>query len=477
MIDSVRTLLLLAGGVCFILGLKQMGRPATARRANLLSAVGMSCAMVGTALEVAHFPGGFGKWVPMLAGLLVGSAIGLPLAYRIQMTQMPEMVGLLNGFGGLASLCAGWSQMIRWRGHAEDLPLGMAGMPAASAFLAVLIGGVTFTGSLIAFAKLAQKFGISGKPILFKNQNLVNGLVVGVLLLGCVWFTRSPDHYWLFLLAVPLALYLGVAVTIPIGGADMPVVISLMNSYSGLAACAAGFAVGENLLIVTGALVGASGIVLTKIMCKAMNRSLGNVLFSGFGAAEGATAAATGEKREAKSMTPADAYFVLEAARQIVFVPGYGMAVAQAQHAVHELAQAFEANGAEVKFAIHPVAGRMPGHMNVLLAEANVPYEQLVEMDAINPQMDSVDVAIVIGANDVVNPAAKEDPKSPIAGMPIIECHRARTVFVLKRSMASGFAGIENPLFFKDNAYMIFGDAKKTVEALVGEFKEAAAAA
>ncbi|MFQ5505177.1 MAG: NAD(P)(+) transhydrogenase (Re/Si-specific) subunit beta, partial [Planctomycetota bacterium] len=260
------------------------------------------------------------------------------------------------------------------------------------------------------------------------------------------------------------------------GGADMPVVISLLNSYSGLAACAAGFAVDNKLLIVTGALVGASGIVLTRIMCKAMNRSLGNVLFSGFGAAEGQKSAGSADQGEAKSMSPEDAYYILEAAQSVAFIPGYGMAVAQAQHAVRELAELLEANGAEVKFAIHPVAGRMPGHMNVLLAEANVSYDQLVEMDDINPTMDTVDVAVVIGANDVVNPAAREDESSPIWGMPIIDADKARTVFVLKRSMASGFAGIENPLFFRDNTHMVFGDAKKTMEALISEFKEAVAA-
>jgi NAD(P) transhydrogenase subunit beta len=286
-------------------------------------------------------------------------------------------------------------------------------------------------------------------------------------------FTLAPESsYPILILGVVLALVIGIFAVLPIGGADMPVVICLLNSYSGLAAAAAGFVLANNMLIVAGSLVGASGIILTQIMCKAMNRSLANVLFSGFGAAAG-TVAATGAKGEVKSISPHNAYFALEAARSVVFVPGYGMAVAQAQHVVKELADLLEANGTEVKYAIHPVAGRMPGHMNVLLAEADVPYDQLVEMDAINPLMPTIDVALVIGANDVVNPAAREDKSSPIYGMPIINVDQAHTVFVLKRSMASGFAGIENPLFYKDNTSMIFGDAKKTLQEIVSEFKAA----
>jgi NAD(P) transhydrogenase subunit beta len=314
---------------------------------------------------------------------------------------------------------------------------------------------------------------VTGKPVMFRGQQVVNGLLLAGAVLFGILFARNPEsHYSILILGVIVALVLGVFAVLPIGGADMPVVISLLNSYSGLAAAAAGFVLNNNMLIVAGSLVGASGIILTRIMCKAMNRSLANVLFSGFGSAAGATAAASA-KGEAKSLSPHDAYFVLEAARSVVFVPGYGMAVAQAQHVVKELGDHLEANGAEVKYAIHPVAGRMPGHMNVLLAEADVPYDQLVEMDAINPMMPTVDVALVIGANDVVNPAAREDPSSPIYGMPIINVDQARTVFVLKRSMAAGFAGIENPLFFKENTRMIFGDAKKTLQEIVSEFKAA----
>ena len=315
---------------------------------------------------------------------------------------------------------------------------------------------------------------VTQKPVLFAGQNVVNFLIVLVILVGAVWFTVSPDQYWIAVVATGVALLLGIMVVIPIGGADMPVVISLLNSYSGLAACAAGFVIRNNLLIITGALVGASGIILTSIMCKAMNRSLGNVLFSGFGSG-GGSGGGSAIEGEAKPMQASDAYYILEAASSVVVIPGYGMAVAQAQHAVRELAEMLEHNGTEVKYAIHPVAGRMPGHMNVLLAEANVSYDQLVEMDSINPSMDTVDVAIVIGANDVVNPAAREDEGSPIYGMPIIDADKARTCFILKRSMASGFAGIDNPLFFRDNSYMIFGDAKSTVEGLVTEFKESAA--
>jgi len=478
------TLLFVAAGICFILGLKLLAKTHTARRGNLVSALGMLLAVAGTFLEIVyegtktHHDYGF-TWI--ILGLIAGAAVGIPFARLVKMTGMPEMVALFNGFGGIASLLVGWSQLhtaVAASGDGTDVlselshtGSGSGYMAAAAIFLAMLIGGVTFTGSLVAFGKLSGR--LTSKPVLYHGQNLINGVVVAAILAAGVFFGLDPDAYWVFLVSVLVSLFLGVAVVIPIGGADMPVVISLLNAYSGLAACAAGFAVDNKLLIVTGALVGASGIILTRIMCKAMNRSLANVLFSGFGAGEGKAAAKGEAQGEAKSMTPEDAYFILEAARSVVFIPGYGMAVAQAQHAVRELAQNLEANDCEVKFAIHPVAGRMPGHMNVLLAEANVSYDQLIEMDDINPQMEMVDVAVVIGANDVVNPAARTEKDSPIYGMPIIDADKARTVFVLKRSMASGFAGIPNPLFFLDNTYMIFGDAKKTLEALVAEFKDA----
>ncbi|MAE75869.1 MAG: NAD synthetase [Planctomycetes bacterium] len=464
--DPIRMLLFLSAAVCFILGLKLLGRADTARRGNAISALGMALAVIGTLFQIQGKSGlSLDSLLPVLIGVAIGAAIGVPVARKVQMTAMPEMVALFNGFGGIASLLVAWAALHVGMARVDD------GLVAASTFLAMLIGGVTFTGSLVAYGKLSGK--VTAKPVLYDGQNLVNGAVLLVVLIALVWFTAAPANYWLFLLVLVISLFLGVVVVIPIGGADMPVVISLMNSYSGLAACAAGLAVENNLLIITGALVGASGIVLTRIMCKAMNRSLANVLFSGFGAAEGAGPSGEGEKREHKAMTPDDAYYILEAAQGVVIVPGYGMAVAQAQHAVRELAELLEANGCEVKFAIHPVAGRMPGHMNVLLAEANVPYEQLVEPDDVNPSMEMTDVVIVIGANDVVNPAARDDTSSPIYGMPIIDCDKARTCFVLKRSMASGFAGVDNPLFYGDNSYMIFGDAKKTVEALLAEFKEA----
>ena len=444
----------IVASVLFILGLKLLGKQATARKGNLLSSVGMLIAIVATLLVSGlHY-----QWI--VIGLVIGSVIGGVAAQRVQMTAMPEMVALFNGAGGLSSLLVGW---VEYHNHpaepvATTLPI----------FLAVLIGGVTLTGSVLAYAKLAEK--VQTRPILFAFQQPVNaGLLLLVFLLGYIFCVHPATNYPIFLVIVLLSLVLGVLAVIPIGGADMPVVIALLNSYSGLAAAAAGFIIQNTVLIVAGCLVGASGVILTQIMCKAMNRSVANVFLAGFG-----STTSTGSESitgEAKPITPESAYFVLEAAAQVVLVPGYGMAVAQAQHVLRELAQLLEANGAEVRYAIHPVAGRMPGHMNVLLAEADVPYEQLVEMDAINPSMSTMDVAIVIGANDVVNPAAREVQSSPIYGMPIINVDEAGTVFVLKRSMASGFAGIENPLFFKPNTRMLFGDAKASLQALVTEFK------
>jgi NAD(P) transhydrogenase subunit beta len=394
----------------FILGLKQLGSPATARRGNMLSACAMLIAIVAA---------------------------------------------LFNGFGGMASLLVGWAA----------LDAGAGTFTLVTIVLSILIGGLTFTGSLIAYGKLSETIG-SG-AVMFRGQQVVNSLIVLGIIAAAVMFCLEPGNsQWLYIV-IGLALLFGVMAVIPIGGADMPVVISLLNSYSGLAACAAGFAVNNNILIVAGSLVGASGIILTQIMCKAMNRSLGNVLFSGFGSVG---ADDTEVEGEIKPITVEDAYYVLEAASSVAVVPGYGMAVAQAQHVVKELQELLEENGCEVNYGIHPVAGRMPGHMNVLLAEADVPYDQLLEMDDINPRMETVDVCIVIGANDVVNPAARESEGSPIYGMPIINVDQARTVFVLKRSMASGFAGIENPLFYKDNTRMLFGDAKESIGGLVREF-------
>ena len=457
----------IVASVLFIFGLKMLSSQKTARRGNMLSAVGMLIAVVAT---LCRQDMSFGY---IVAGVVVGGLIGAVAATRVPMTSMPEFVALFNGFGGIASLLVGWAEYQRhlpdWTA-AESL---LSGDPpiwylAAAVFLTLLIGGVTFSGSVVAYAKLAGR--ITGKPILFKNQHLVNAaLFVITLVCGVLYMANPADMYLVFVAAVVLALALGVLTTIPIGGADMPVVICLLNSYSGLAACASGFVISNNVLIVSGSLVGASGIILTNIMCKAMNRSLSNVLFGGLGTAGGkASVSAHGE---ARPITPADAYLILEAADSVVFVPGYGMAVAQAQHVVRELGELLEEHGTEVKYAIHPVAGRMPGHMNVLLAEANVAYEQLVEMDDINPIINTVDVAFVIGANDVVNPAARENPNCAIAGMPIINVDYAKVVFVLKRSLASGFAGVDNPLFFRENTRMLFGDAKASIQALIAEFK------
>ena len=434
----------------FILGLKLLGSPATARKGNALSAIGMLIAVVVTLLDQ-----GIVDFRYIAIAITVGGLIGLWAARSVAMTSMPEMVALLNGFGGVASLLVGWAAITP---DASNLVL-------ITIFLSILIGGVTFTGSIVAYGKLSEK--LVGRAIMFKGQAIVNSLVIAAILIAAGLFVHDPLKTDYLYLAIGLSVVLGVLVVIPIGGADMPVVISLLNSYSGLAACAAGFAINNNLLIVAGALVGASGIILTQIMCRAMNRSLSNVLFSCFSAVKTMNMKIEGE---VKPITPDDAYYMLEAASTIAIIPGYGMAVAQAQHAVKELQELLEANGAEVVYGVHPVAGRMPGHMNVLLAETDVSYDLLLEMADINPRMASVDVAIVIGANDVVNPAAREMEGSPIYGMPVINVDQARTVFVLKRSMASGFAGIDNPLFFKENTRMIFGDAKETLSNLIREF-------
>lgn len=437
--------------ILFIYGLKLLGHPGTARRGNQLSAIGMLVAVVFTLIDQNILSYG---WI--IFGILVGSAIGTYAARTIEMTSMPEMVALFNGFGGIASLMVGWAALSEPELDSFIL---------ITIFLSILIGGVTFTGSLVAWGKLSEK--IAGQPIQFSGQRIVNSALLAAIVLCGIMFVNYPDtSFWLYL-AILLSIALGILAVIPIGGADMPVVISLLNSYSGLAACAAGFAINNNILIVAGSLVGASGIILTNIMCKAMNRSLANVLFSGFGSGKSEAMVIEGE---VKPLSAGDAYYVLEAATSVAVIPGYGMAVAQAQHAVKELQELLEENGCEVVYGIHPVAGRMPGHMNVLLAEADVPYDLLLEMDEINPRMETVDVAIVIGANDVVNPAAREMEGSPIYGMPIINVDHARTVFVLKRSMASGFAGIDNPLFFKENTRMIFGDAKETINHLIREF-------
>ncbi len=440
-----------ASAVLFILGLKLLSRADTARRGNQISAIGMLLAVVVTLLTA----GLSYQWI--IVGLAVGSAVGLYGARTVEMTGMPQMVALLNGFGGIASLLVGWAEYVM---H----PRGEV-FTSVAISLAVLIGGLTFSGSLVAYAKLAGR--ISGKPVLFGGQLAVNGaLMLGAVACGVLFCMDGGDVILWVLIAV--ALVSGVMAVIPIGGADMPVVVALLNSYSGLAACAAGFGLLNEVLIVAGSLVGASGLILTSVMCKAMNRPLANVLFAGVGSGKSSGSKVEGE---AKAISAEDAFYVLEAARSVVVVPGYGMAVAQAQHVVYELGGLLKANGAEVKYCIHPVAGRMPGHMNILLAEANVPYEELVEPKDVNSVMPTVDVGIVIGANDVVNPAARTDEECALYGMPIVDVDMAKTVFVLKRSLSAGFAGVGNPLFFGKNSRMLFGDAKKTVSALVSEFK------
>jgi NAD(P) transhydrogenase subunit beta len=452
-----------------VFGLKMLSSKTTARKGNIVSSIGMLIAIVTTLTAMTEI-----RWLWIIVGAGIGSVIGAFAARLVKMTSMPEMVGLFNGFGGLASLLVGWSEY-----HGSWAASSQIGLfTTVAIFLTIVIGGLTFSGSLVAFGKLATM--IPSKPILYKGQNFANAaVVIAILALGAFFFTQKLDqldssaltHTYIILIAlIALALVLGVLSTIRIGGADMPVVICLLNSYSGLAACAAGFVILNNVLIVAGSLVGASGIILTNIMCKAMNRSLTNVLFSGFGSA---TSKKAGKYQgQAKPISAEDTYLILEAANNVVFVPGYGMAAAQAQHVVCELGDLLAENGAEVKYCIHPVAGRMPGHMNVLLAEANVPYELLFEPQDVNPAMEMVDVAIVIGANDVVNPAARDDQSSPLWGMPIIEVDRARTCIVLKRSLNPGFAGVDNPLFFKDNTRMLFGDAKASISALVSEFKQ-----
>lgn len=424
----------------------------------LLSQLGMFIAVIATLLN--HSVVSYGM---ILVGIVIGSLIGSLLATKIQMTAMPQMVALLNGFGGLSSALVGGGEFLRSQAHLTPYPMTTIG-------LTVLIGMVTFTGSLIAFAKLQEL--MRGTPIVFPGQNALN-LVFFFVALGLFGYlafvpTMTPAFWAL----IVLSGILGVMVVIPIGGGDMPVVISLLNSYSGLAAAASGFILNNNVLIISGSLVGSAGIILSQLMCKAMNRSLGNVLFGAFGqiAAPKAQVAASPDKQatpaaapEVRSGSPEEAAEIFKKAKKVIIVPGYGMAVAQAQHAVRELAELLQNQGTEVSYAIHPVAGRMPGHMNVLLAEANVPYDQLIDMDDINDEFPETDVSLVIGANDVVNPAADTDPNSPIYGMPILHVDQSKLVMVLKRSMKPGFAGIDNELFLRPNTMMVFGDAKSTI--------------
>lgn len=458
----------IVASVIFIFGIKMLGKVHTARNGNLISSLGMFIAIVATAL----YSGLDYTWI--IAGIILGSLIGVIAAKVVKMTAMPEMVALFNGFGGLASMLVGWAEYerISEMGWAKYIARYSSDFYFANitTWLTIWIGGITFTGSLLAYLKLSGK--VSGSAVVFKGQKLVNGVVAAAMLLAVIpmcLITEPAQAYAAVWVTIALSLLIGVLGVLPIGGGDMPVIISMLNSFSGLAAAAAGFVIGNNVLIVSGCLVGSSGFILTFIMCKSMNRTIYNVLFSGFGATEQSGTVVQGEM---KGISIEDAYYALEAAHSVVIVPGYGMAVAQAQHAVKELATRLEDNGAEVRYAIHPVAGRMPGHMNVLLAEANVPYDQLVPMDAINSTMEMVDVAIVIGANDVVNPAAANDKSSPIYGMPIVEAYKARTVFAIKRGKGAGFSGLVNTLYFLDKTRMIYGDAKAVCSELAEQFKQ-----
>jgi len=443
---DTRALLYLVAAVAFILGLKRLGSPRTARSGNTIAAAGMLIAILVTLVDAEV------SWSILGPGLAVGALLGGVAAIKVQMTAMPQMVAAFNGFGGIASALVAGAVFVKGDGLETETMLTI--------ILSVLIGAITFTGSFVAYAKLQGL--IDGSPVTFVGQKLINGLLaVGIVAAGILaQSSQDPLPFWII---GAVALVLGVLAVIPIGGADMPVVIALLNSLSGMAAAATGFVISNSALIIGGALVGASGLILTKIMTEAMNRTLGNVLFGGFGVESGPSGPTGGD---VTTTTPEDLAIALAYASQVVVVPGYGLAVAQAQHAVREVASALEARGVKVAYGIHPVAGRMPGHMNVLLAEADVPYDQLLDLDQTNNLLPRTDVVLVLGANDVVNPSARDDAGSPIYGMPIIEVDRAATVVVVKRSLSPGFAGIDNPLFYRDGTRMLFADAKHALTSL-----------
>ncbi len=471
LINVFITVLYMVSAVLFIRGIKLLGKADTARKGNLMSSVGMLIAVVTVLAEkevrdsftlanVAH-----NGYLYIIVAVALGAVIGAIWAKKVEMTGMPQLVALFNGFGGLSSLLVALTQYINDKQTTPFVGITLG--------LTIAIGAIAFTGSVVAWGKLSGK--LFKKSVTIPAKNFINAVLAIAGLAGVCLYAFSGANEKLGFVGIVLVtatyLILGLTMVVTIGGGDMPVIISLLNAFSGLAAAFAGLAISNSVLVVSGCLVGTSGLILTLIMCKAMNRTLYSLLFGSFGAASSKKGAAS--DKEPRSMSVEDAYLILEAASSVVFIPGYGMAVAQAQHSVKELADKLEENGAEVNFAIHPVAGRMPGHMNVLLAEANVPYEQLKTADEMNPQMPNVDVAIVIGANDVVNPSAIDDETSPIYGMPIINAYEARTVFVLKRGKGTGFSGIENPLFTNDNTIMLYGDAKQTVSSLVSEFEDA----
>ena len=453
-LSTLQNVIYIISSMLFITGIKMLGKEDTAVKGNFLSALAMFIAVSITLVNVVN------PFI-IIIGISVGAIIGSVIALKVKMTSIPEMVALFNGFGGLATFFIAWSEYSTTPENYFQYILIM---------LTTFIGGVTFTGSIVAYGKLSERLTIKKTSLITKLFTTIFYVSLFYLIYSAFFTDIFEPNFDFYLILIILTLLGGIGFVLPIGGGDMPVVISLLNSFSGIAAAFAGLMLLNNVLIVAGSLVGASGLILTIIMAKAMNRSIGNILFVGY--ASSSSGSKSEETGEVKPINVSDAFLILENASSVLIVPGYGMAVAQAQHVVRELGELLEANGTEVKYGIHPVAGRMPGHMNVLLAEANVPYDVLVEPDDVNPTMDSVDVAVVIGANDVVNPSATEEPGSPIYGMPIIEVHNSRTVFVLKRSMSSGFAGVQNPLFFKENTRMLFGDAKESIGGLVSEFKE-----
>jgi len=443
--------------VLFILGLKKLSHPKTARSGNTIAAAGMFIAIVATLIAYDQI-----DYQLIAVGMIIGTIIGATFAIKVEMTQMPQMVAIFNGFGGGASALVA---------AAEFLKTGdMTTFTLSTIMISVFVGTLTFTGSFVAFGKL-QGF-ISGKPVVFPGQQIINGLLALALLFMGIYVVTTAADVNLFFGVISIAAILGITLTIPIGGADMPVVISLLNSYSGIAATATGFVLMNNGLIISGSLVGASGLILTNIMCKGMNRSLANVIFGAVGLEQETTGSDGAKQMNVKSYSTEEAAMIFDAADKIIVVPGYGLAVAQAQHAVREVAEFLEAQQKQVLYAIHPVAGRMPGHMNVLLAEANIPYEQLKDLDEINPEFEDCDVALVLGANDVVNPAARHDTSSPIYGMPILDVDKSRTVMINKRTMNPGFAGIQNELFGYENSIMIFGDAKDMLQQLLKDLKD-----
>ena len=444
--------------VLFIFGIKRLSHPKTARSGNIIASMGMLIAVLTTLITGASL-----SYELIAIGMIVGAIIGAFFAIRVEMTQMPQMVAIFNGFGGIASALVAAAEFFN---PSETLQL----FSLSTISLSVFIGTLTFTGSFIAFGKL-QGF-ISGKPIVFPGQQVINFLIAISILVFAVYIVIAPHNFNYFYLLITLSAIIGITLTIPIGGADMPVVISLLNSYSGIAAASTGFVLNNNALIISGALVGASGLILTNIMCKGMNRSLANVIFGAVGLEQSSSSEGEQKQVNIKSYSTEEAAMIFDAAEKIIVVPGYGLAVAQAQHAVREVADFLSSKGKKVLYAIHPVAGRMPGHMNVLLAEANVPYDQLKDLDEVNNEFEDCDVALVLGANDVVNPAARHDSSSPIYGMPILDVDKSQTVIINKRTMNTGFAGVQNELFGYDNSIMVFGDAKDMLQQLLKDLKD-----